>query len=155
MANEIEAAGMAIPPPLAYAGPLGIGLLLNRFFPQRFLPRSITRALGRTLIGLSLLLGASSAIVMRRARTPLSPAEPSTSIVDGGPFAYSRNPIYVSFMLLYAGVAVLANALWAILLLPISIFLVRKQVIEREEPYLERTFGETYLRYKDRVGRWI
>jgi protein-S-isoprenylcysteine O-methyltransferase Ste14 len=46
-----------------------------------------------------------------------------------------------------------ANAFWAILLLPFIV--VRRGVIAREERYLERLFGEEYLRYKARVRRWI
>ena len=53
------------------------------------------------------------------------------------------------------GIASLANALWAILLLPATLFVIRRGVIEREERYLERKFGEEYLRYKARVRRWV
>jgi protein-S-isoprenylcysteine O-methyltransferase Ste14 len=56
---------------------------------------------------------------------------------------------------IYAGISSLANALWAILLLPAALVVVQRGVIEREERYLERKFGEEYLRYKERVRRWI
>ena len=56
---------------------------------------------------------------------------------------------------MYVGVASFANALWAILLLPATLFVVQRGVMEREERYLERKFGEEYLRYKARVRRWI
>ncbi len=51
--------------------------------------------------------------------------------------------------------ASLANALWAILLLPVALFVMQRSVIEREERYLERTFGEEYLSYKANVRRWV
>jgi protein-S-isoprenylcysteine O-methyltransferase Ste14 len=57
--------------------------------------------------------------------------------------------------MIYAGVASLANALWAIVLLPVALVAIRRGVIEREERYLERTFSEEYLRYKMQVRRWI
>jgi protein-S-isoprenylcysteine O-methyltransferase Ste14 len=51
---------------------------------------------------------------------------------------------------------VLRNALWAILLLPVvAVYVIQREVIGREERYLERTFGEEYLAYKARVRRWI
>ena len=53
--------------------------------------------------------------------------------------------------MIYAGIAVLRNALWAILLLPLVLFVIQSAVIGREERYLERTFGEEYLPYKTRV----
>ena len=49
----------------------------------------------------------------------------------------------------------LANALWAILLLPAALLVIQRGVIEREERYLERKFGEEYLSYKAQVRRWI
>ena len=150
-----EAAGLGVPPPLLYGGTLAVGLLLHRFFPQSVLPRGVARVVGGTLFGLSFLFGPPAFLAMQRARTALSPDEPTTAIVDQGPFRYSRNPIYVSFTLIYAGISTFANALWALLLLPGVLVLIRRQVVDREEPYLERVFGAEYLRYKQRVRRWI
>jgi protein-S-isoprenylcysteine O-methyltransferase Ste14 len=45
--------------------------------------------------------------------------------------------------------------LWAILLVPLVVYVIQREVIEREELYLERTFGEEYLAYKRRVRRWV
>jgi protein-S-isoprenylcysteine O-methyltransferase Ste14 len=57
--------------------------------------------------------------------------------------------------MMYAGIAALANALWAIVLLPVALLVIQRGVIEREERYLERKFGEEYLSYKARVRHWI
>ena len=57
--------------------------------------------------------------------------------------------------MLYFGIAILRNALWAIFLLPLVLYVMKREVIEREERYLERTFGEEYLAYKRRVRRWV
>ena len=57
--------------------------------------------------------------------------------------------------MIYTGIASLANAVWAILLLPMALLVIQRGVIEREEHYLERKFGEEYLGYKARVRRWI
>jgi protein-S-isoprenylcysteine O-methyltransferase Ste14 len=56
---------------------------------------------------------------------------------------------------IYASVSARANALCATLLLPVVLVVVRRWVIEREERYLERKFGDEYLRYKERERRWI
>jgi len=92
---------------------------------------------------------------MRHAGTPTNPYKPVSNIVTEGPFRYTRNPAYLSMTMIYVGVATLANALWAILLLPAVLLAIRRGVIEREERYLEGKFGEEYLRYKARVRRWI
>lgn len=57
--------------------------------------------------------------------------------------------------MLYAGIALLANSLWAMLLLPGVLVLMSRGVIAREEQYLERRFGGVYLQYKARVRRWM
>jgi protein-S-isoprenylcysteine O-methyltransferase Ste14 len=57
--------------------------------------------------------------------------------------------------MIYTAIATLANALWAIVLLPVAQLVIQRGVIEREERYLERKFGEEYLNYKARVRRWI
>ena len=57
--------------------------------------------------------------------------------------------------MLYAGIAVLRNAPWAIVLLPLVLLVIQREVIGREERYLERTFGEEYLDHKTRVRRWV
>jgi protein-S-isoprenylcysteine O-methyltransferase Ste14 len=93
---------------------------------------------------------------MRGADTTLDVDKPvSRLVVQDGPFRYSRNPGYLSLAMIYAGIAILRNALWAILLLPLVVLLTQRELIEREERYLERAFGEEYLAYKRRVRRWV
>jgi protein-S-isoprenylcysteine O-methyltransferase Ste14 len=75
------------------------------------------------------------------------------SLLQDGPFRYSRNPGYLSLAMIYAGIAILWNALWAIHFLPLLLVVTQRELIEREERYLERTFGEEYLTYKRRVRR--
>lgn len=148
-------AGDIAPPPLIYAVPLILGLLLNRRFSVPFLPQGIRRLLGWPLLGSGVLLMGWFLRTMRRADTPVDPREPVSSLVTGGPFRYTRNPGYLGITLTYAGISCLANALWSILLLPVTVFVIQRGVIEREERYLERVFGEEYLRYKAQVRRWI
>jgi protein-S-isoprenylcysteine O-methyltransferase Ste14 len=57
--------------------------------------------------------------------------------------------------MVYAGIAVLRNSLWAMLLLPLVVAIIQHEVIGREERYLEHAFGEEYLAYKARVRRWV
>jgi protein-S-isoprenylcysteine O-methyltransferase Ste14 len=57
--------------------------------------------------------------------------------------------------MIYAGITALRNSLWAIIFLPLVLIVIQREVIGREERYLERTFGEEYLAYKARVRRWV
>lgn len=92
---------------------------------------------------------------MRRAGTSVNPTQPTTTLILEGPYRFTRNPIYLGMTALYMGIAILANTLWPILLLPGALFVMTRGVIEREEAYLERKFGEQYVTYKEKVRRWI
>ena len=159
--DEPDAMGLGVPPPpVVFLGPLLLGLLLNRKLPAPFLPRRLSRILGLPLLSSGVLLGGWFYRTMWRARTPIIgepfvPGRPTSSLVTDGPFRYTRNPGYLAGAISYAGIASLTNALWVILLLPVMLLMVQRTVIEREERYLERKFGEEYLRYKARVRRWI
>ncbi len=148
-------AGVVAPPPLVYALPLLVGLLLNRRIGAPFLPGGATRPVGLPLVAGGLTLGVWFLRTLRGAGTPVDPREPVDALVTDGPYRYSRNPGYLSTAMIYTGVASLANSLPSILLLPLALVVIQRGVIEREERYLERLFGEEYLAYKARVGRWI
>ena len=92
---------------------------------------------------------------MRDAGAPVRTDRPVPRLTTEGPFRYTRNPGYLCLTMIYAGIAVLRNSLWAILLLPLMVLVIQREVIGREERYLERTFGEEYLDYKRRVRRWV
>ncbi|MDQ5827213.1 MAG: isoprenylcysteine carboxylmethyltransferase family protein, partial [Chloroflexota bacterium] len=131
-----EHANVVAPPPLIYGGGLALGLLMQRLVPVRF-GRTVARPVGVTLIVLNFVIGVPAFVTMRRARTSVRPDVPTTTLVTTGPFRYTRNPIYLSFVLLYTGIALLADALWPLLLLPLVQAVMNRGVIAREEAYLE------------------
>ena len=153
--TDQDNAGVIAPPPLIFATGIGLGLLLQRLWPLRFLPNAATRAVGWPLVALAAALSGSAATIMLRARTALEPHGATTTVISSGPFRFSRNPIYLSFTLLTVAVAALRNALWPVLLLPAVIQIMRRGVIEREERYLEGKFGAEYTQYRARVRRWL
>ncbi len=155
MADEHDNPGIRVPPPPIYLLALLLGLLLDRRTHVPFLPRGVARVLGWPLVGGGMALAAWFVWTMRSADTTIRIDKPVSSLVQDGPFRYSRNPGYVALTMICAGIAALRNALWAILLLPLVLFVIQREVIEREERYLERTFGEEYLNYKRRVRRWV
>jgi protein-S-isoprenylcysteine O-methyltransferase Ste14 len=153
--DEQDKAGVIAPPPLVYLVNLVLGLLLNRRFPIVFLPRKTRRKIGWPLLSGGILLIGWFEWALRHAGTPTNPYKPVSQLVTEGPFRYTRNPGYVAMAMIYTGIASLANALWAVVLLPVALIIIQRGVIEREERYLERKFGEDYRRYKARVRRWV
>jgi hypothetical protein len=67
----------------------------------------------------------------------------------------SGGSIYLGFVLMYAGIALIVNSAWTLLLLPGAVAAMQGLVIRREEDYLEARFGEAYPRYRARVRRWV
>lgn len=105
------------------------------------------------LAGIASIL--SCAVLFKLAHTRIEPWETTSAIVKKGPYHFTRNPIYLAFILISIGLALYLNTWWIIFLQPFLIALLTKYVIEREEKYLEKKFGEDYLRYKREVRRWL
>src|SRR5918994_90788 len=154
MADDQDNPGIKVPPPLIYLLPLLLGLLLDRR-AHVSVPSGVRRTIGWPLIGGGVLLAGWFRQTMRDAEAPVRTDRPVPRLTTEGPFRYSRNPAYLSLAMIYAGTAALRNSLWVILPLPLAVYVIQREVIGREERYLERTFGEEYLAYKARVRRWV
>jgi protein-S-isoprenylcysteine O-methyltransferase Ste14 len=156
MSDAQDNPGIRVPPPLIYLLPLLLGILLDRRRSHiPFLPRSVGRIIGWLLLSGGVTLSRWFARTMRDADAPIRTDKPVPRLTTDGPFRYTRNPGYLSLAMIYAGIAVIRNSLSAILLLPAVGFIIQREVIGREERYLERTFGEEYLEYKTSVRRWL
>lgn len=142
-------------PPLIVVATLALGLLLHFFWPVRFLAGMHALWLGALLIVISIPLVLGAARRLAKAKTAFDVRKPTTEIVTGGVFRISRNPTYLSMVLGFLGIASLLDSLWLLLLALPLVVMLQKGVIEPEERYLEKKFGEKYLRYKTRVRRWI
>jgi protein-S-isoprenylcysteine O-methyltransferase Ste14 len=147
--------GVIAPPPLIYVAGLAIGFALEPLLPSVSLPALVQALVGSLLIFAGLGLARSFVTAFRRARTPVAPYRPTTAMVTTGPYRLSRNPGYLGMALIYAGIAVAAEALWVLALLVPTLLVIDRGVIAPEERYLERKFGEEYLRYKARTRRWL
>ncbi|MEW5757374.1 MAG: isoprenylcysteine carboxylmethyltransferase family protein [Pseudomonadota bacterium] len=150
-----ERAGIIVPPPVIYLGMLGAGLFFEWIWPIRIPGRPLAVVVGATLLVCGVIGAAAAIQALRRAQTPIDPYKPTTAIVTDGPFRFSRNPIYVSNLVIYVGLSLLLNAWWALALIPALIWVMQVGVISREENYLERKFGADYLHYKRQVRRWL
>jgi protein-S-isoprenylcysteine O-methyltransferase Ste14 len=148
-----DSAGVRVPPPLIYLAGLAVGFALEALLPGSSLPGVLQWVLGAALLVAGLALLASFNTTFHRKGTAVEPWKPTTAIVTTGPYRLTRNPAYVGMGLVYAGIAVMSGALWALLPLPLVLALVDRGVIAREERYLERKFGQEYLDYKRRVRR--
>ena len=147
--------GVAVLPPVLYGGVLLIVLVLNYFWPLRITRPSVAEPLGLVVVLAALGLVLWGRTTMHGAGTNISPLKPATTLVDSGPYRFSRNPLYVAMTLLFVGLTLLINSWWGVVLLVPAILLLHFGVVRREERYLERKFGEEYDRYRSRVRRYV
>ena len=136
-----------------------LGLVVGYVWPLAIFPDGVA-AVARVSIGVGLvvagvLVGIIGFQQFRKAGTNVPPHLPTTALVADGIYRYSRNPLYIAQALIYAGIAVGADSLWALAFLVPTLVVIRYGVIAREEAYLERKFGDAYRRCKSAVRRWL
>ncbi len=154
MAKHGETAGVIAFPPLIYGAPLVAGIIADRLLFKRRMP-PVARPLSIGFFAAALSLVAPAIREFKEAATPIDPFEETTTLLEAGPFAYTRNPLYLALTLAYAGTALASRAALPLAVLPSVIWLMNVGVIEREERYLERKFGDAYQQYRRRVPRWV
>ena len=112
-------------------------------------------ALAIATLGIAIAL--AGVLEFRRARTTVDPTAPSksTSVVTSGIYRFTRNPMYLGFLLVLAGwAAYLSNPV--VLLGPaFFVFYMNRFQIIPEERILKSRFGAPFERYLGAVRRWV
>ena len=111
--------------------------------------------LGGVVFALGAAVAAWGWLLFHRAGTTRVPGESSTTLVTGGPYRFTRNPMYVGLSLAYLGEAGLLQQFVPVILLPFVILYLNQVVIPLEEERLRAAFGQTYVGYQARVRRWL
>jgi protein-S-isoprenylcysteine O-methyltransferase Ste14 len=156
MNDTAETAQVLVRPPLAWGLAVVAGLALHWLVPLPFLPASLPAALlGVLVFVLALALFAWAIVTMTRAGSNVPTNRPTTTIVESGPYRFTRNPIYVGMVLGLVGLAVGFDELWLLIVLVPFWLVIRYGVVAREEAYLERKFADAYRGYRSRVRRWL
>ena len=143
-------------PPLILLVSAVISALVHFFLIQ--LPIMSYRAClvcGIILVILAPTLAISAMVTFKKAGTNVHPGEPALTIVRGGPYRFTRNPMYVALCLIQIALGFFLND-WITLLFVVPFALILHYgVILREERYLTAKFGEPYLQLKGDVRRWL
>jgi protein-S-isoprenylcysteine O-methyltransferase Ste14 len=156
MADTADTANVIVRPLLAWAVAVVAGLALNWLLPLPFVPATAqVRSLGAIVFALALALFAWAIATMTRAGSNVPTNRPTMTIVDSGPYRFTRNPIYLAMVLGLIGLAIAFDTLWLLLALVPFVLVIRYGVVAREEAYLERKFGDAYRGYRARVRRWL
>jgi protein-S-isoprenylcysteine O-methyltransferase Ste14 len=148
--------GVVAFPPVIWLGSAVISVLVHFSLIQ--VPIMSYRAClvcGVVVVILAPTLALSALVTMRTAGTNVNPAKPALTIVRGGPFRFTRNPMYLALCLVQVSLGFFLND-WITLLFVVPLGLILHYgVILREERYLTAKFGEPYLELKREVRRWL
>lgn len=115
----------------------------------------ITQLLGGLLVGAGVILMALAAMEMRKQRTTIIPHKEADSLVTSGIFKRTRNPIYLGDAAILAGLALRWDAVLALVLVPIFLWVIEKRFIIPEENMLRRKFRADFARYAEKTRRWV
>ncbi len=110
---------------------------------------------GGLLAATGLTIAAATARRFARIGTNIRTFDEPGTLVSDGLFAYSRNPIYLGFVLFLGGFAVTLGTLSPLLVAVAFALITDRWYIRFEEAAMAAKFGEAYLRYKQTVRRWI
>ena len=153
---------MRIPPPIIFVGSILLGVVLGLVAPvsSDWLSSSLASLVGIPILVIALILVLLTFWEFRKVGTGFDydrarSEDTVTALITGGPFRYSRNPMYLSAVLLQLGLGIWLRNAWIVLLLLLTILLINVLSILPEESFLEERFGESYGEYRRRVRRWL
>lgn len=154
-APDAHGPGVRVQPPLIYGASILAGIGIGHVQPLA-MPPGLHGPLvtGIILAGVAVL----TALCLRefqRAGTDVRPDRPDSALITRGPYCLTRNPLYIGLTLVQTAAAAWLNNAWVLAMAAVSVLVVSRYAIRREERYLERLFGADYRAYKQRVRRWL
>jgi protein-S-isoprenylcysteine O-methyltransferase Ste14 len=153
--SDRDTPGVRVPPPLVFLATILAGVAIDRALPLPIVPIAVAGWLGGALVVVGLMISGLSAREFRKAKTTIQPNHPASTLVETGPFRYSRNPMYFALTIVQVGLGVWINSAWVLVLLVPTLIWIRHGVIAREERHLDAKFGQAYVAYQARVRRWL
>lgn len=111
--------------------------------------------LGGLLVGGGIILMVLAVYEMRRHRTTVIPHLEADRLVTSGIFKRTRNPIYLGDSMLLLGMILYWDAVLALPLVPLFVWIIEKRFIEPEESRLRRKFVAEFARYSQQTRRWL
>lgn len=146
-----------IPPPIIALACAGLAWAVAQAVPSWVCPIPSRRVWVALLVSAGLALDVWGLVAFRKAKTTINPLSPqrSSAIVCSGPYAYTRNPMYVGMALVLLGWCVyLAHPLSLLAVALFAAYITRFQIVPEERLLLAR-FGEPYAQYLHAVRRWL
>ncbi|WP_417603068.1 methyltransferase family protein [Primorskyibacter flagellatus] len=143
-------------PPVWLVGALGLAWAQKTWTPMALSFGPVwADLLGGMLVGGGLLLMVLAVYEMRSKRTTVVPHRIPDALVTTGIFSRTRNPIYLGDSMILTGMILYWDAVLALPLVPIFVWLIETRFILPEEARLRRKFVAQFARYAQQVRRWV
>lgn len=140
MIDGNDAPDVKIIPSLVYLAGIVIGFLATIWMPTKVAPNSVAWTVGGILICCGAVLTGSALLKFKDVGTTVRPDRAASTLVIAGPYKISRNPMYLGLALIYLGIAIAGQSVWALILLPVVLAIIQRRAIEPEEAFLEKRF---------------
>jgi protein-S-isoprenylcysteine O-methyltransferase Ste14 len=147
---------LKLPPPIWTAIYVLLAAALTRLLGGSQVPGLQAVPLGIALVAIAFVPSLWAFSLFRREGTEINPTSPANQkLVTRGPYRYTRNPMYMSLVVLSLGIAVWVGS-WPFFLAPIAVFATANWIhIPFEEAKMRRQFGAEFDGYVRRVRRWV
>jgi protein-S-isoprenylcysteine O-methyltransferase Ste14 len=156
MNSDLHARPNALPwPPVIFAVAWLLGFVLQQLAPTDDLLPGWTLIVGRAVAASGIALDLWAMASLTSARTNIMPNRAAKRLVTWGPFAFTRNPIYLANTVLTIGIGLGLSALWFLPLAFFAAMLVDRLAIRREEAHLAARFGADWTAYAAATPRWL
>ena len=106
------------------------------------------------ILGAMLTLWCRGILISKGKGTP-NPVDPPKMMVFSGPYRYVRNPMYIGYYTTLFGLSLWLPSSTLLLIIIVSWPVVNFLIVHLEEPQLEKRFKGSYLKYKEKVPRWV
>jgi len=152
--NRLE---LKIPPPAVALCLALVMWLVSSLVQPLDVPFRFRIAAGLVLAFVGQGISIAGMIAFRRARTTINPFNPgaTSSLVSGGVYRFTRNPMYVGLLFTLLGWAAFLSNPAALLVVPLYVLYIDRFQIRAEERVLSSLFGAEFGAYKERVRRWF
>lgn len=131
-----------------------LGLYDAPFGTFNLLKRTSALAVALTLLAMNLLVGAASLIGLRDSWRVGVLEDQQTALIEGGIYSFSRNPYFLSYLIMFAAYTVLLQNIILLILSIVGFAMIHLMVL-KEEKHLTALHGEKYRQYQKRVPRYF
>jgi protein-S-isoprenylcysteine O-methyltransferase Ste14 len=142
-------------PPTYFALCLAIAAALHFLIPIKQIIIYPLNLLGFLFFIVGGILNIWTDQLFKKHKTTVKPDEEPSSFIQTGPFKVSRNPMYLGMVILLIGLGFILGSIISFAGFILFIIAMQTAFISQEERSMREQFGEEYLNYKKKVGRWI